>query len=382
MSERTDMIEEQSNRKRILVVDDDRATLAVTLAIVQAQGYEVEVAADGVEGLAKLQLGIDLVLLDLVMPGLDGFEVCRRIRRDPSTAGIPVIMLTSMASRQDRLRAVEAGANDFIAKPVDEAEFQVRSASLLKLKAAQDALRDHQLHLEELVRQRTASLRLALEQMAEAQRLTYLAQLDTVERLAIVAEYKDRVTARHIERMSHYCRVIARGLKLPPGEVELVQHASRMHDLGKIGVPDVILGKRSSLDTQEWHVMRGHAAIGAVILNNSSSELLRAGRVIALSHHERWDGTGYPSGLSGEDIPLWGRICAVADTFDAVTSERSYKPAYSNDIALSILREGRGSQFDPRVVDVFFECLDEVLTIQAANRDPKAPYSSAPLGPA
>jgi putative two-component system response regulator len=243
----------------------------------------------------------------------------------------------------------------------------------LKLKDTQDALKSYQAHLEELVKQRTASLRAALEQMAEAQRVAYLAHLDTVERLAIVAEFKDRVTARHIERMSRYCAVIARGLKLPPGEVELIQHASRMHDLGKIAVPDVILGKPSGLDAPEWLVMRQHATIGGSILANSSSELLQAGRVIALSHHERWDGKGYPLGLAGEDIPLWGRICAVADTYDAVTSERSYKPAYSNDIALRILREESGKQFDPRIVEVFIECFDEIATVQQKYADPVTP---------
>jgi len=366
------MIHLPTQRKRVLIVDDDHATRAITQALVAAQGHEVEVAADGIEGLAKVRLGIDLVLLDVVMPGLDGFEVCRRIRKDPAASDVPVIMLTSMASLDDRLNAVEAGANDFIAKPVEEAEFRIRSASLLKLKDTQDALKGYQAHLEELVKQRTASLRAALEQMAEAQRVAYLAHLDTVERLAIVAEYKDRVTARHIERMSHYCAVIARGLKLPPGEVELIQHASRMHDLGKIAVPDFILGKPSGLDGAERLVMRQHATIGGSILANSNSELLQAGRVIALSHHERWDGAGYPSGLAGEDIPLWGRICAVADTFDAVTSERSYKPAYSNDIALRILSEERGRQFDPRIVDVFLGCFDEIAAVQIKYADPTA----------
>lgn len=363
------MITIPTRAKRILIIDDDDVTRAVTYALVQGLGHEAETASDGLEGLAKVRLGIDLVLLDVVMPGLDGFEVCRRIRADSVAHDVPVVMLTSMASLDDRLNAVEAGANDFIAKPVDDTELRIRTASLLKLKDMQDALRNYQSHLEELVRQRTASLRAALEQMAEAQRVAYLAHLDTVERLAIVAEYKDRITARHIERMSHYCAVIARGLKLPPGEVELIQHASRMHDLGKIAVPDVILGKPTALEANEWHVMRQHATIGGSILANSTSELLQAGRVIALSHHERWDGAGYPDGLKGEAIPLWGRICAVADTFDAVTSERSYKPAYSNDIAIRILRDGRGSQFDPKIVDVFLENLDEVMAIQQKYAD-------------
>ena len=370
------MLQAPDRPKRILLVDDDFSTRAITQALVTSLGHEVETASDGIEGLAKVRLGIDLVLLDVVMSGIDGFEVCRRIRADVLTRDVPVIMLTSMASLDDRLRAVESGANDFIAKPIDETELRIRSTSLLKLKDTQDALKAYQAHLEDLVKQRTASLRAALDQMAEAKRVAYLAHLDTVERLAIVAEYKDRITARHIERMSHYCAVIARGLKLPPGEVELIQHASRMHDLGKIAVPDMILAKPGSLDTREWAVMREHAVIGGSILADSDSDLLKAGRIIALSHHERWDGSGYPQGLKGEAIPLWGRICAVADTFDAVTSERSYKPAYSNDIALQILREERGRQFDPRIVDVFLEHLDEIVAIQIKYADANAPASA------
>jgi cyclic di-GMP phosphodiesterase len=359
--------------KRVLVVDDDDATRTIIEALVQALGHEPESARDGIEGLEKLQLGIDLVLLDVVMPGLDGYEVCRRIRQDPTGRDVPVIMVTSMSGRQDRIRAVDAGANDFIAKPVDKTELRVRSASLLKMKEAQDALKRYESHLELIIAQHTESLRTALEEMAAAQRLAYLAQLDTVERLAILAEYKDRVTARHIRRMSEYCAVIARGLNLPVSEVELVLHASRMHDVGKIAVPDSILRKPGSLDATEWQVMRRHPTIGGRILDHSSSELLQAGRVIALCHHERWDGSGYPNGLRGDNIPLWGRICAVADVFDAVTSERPYKPAYSVNEALAILHSGRGTQFDPNVVDVFFDKLDEILAVVAQYRDPDEP---------
>jgi putative two-component system response regulator len=357
-------------RKRILVVDDDKTTRTITEALVEVLGHYPEPARDGIEALAKLRLGADLVLLDVIMPGLDGYEVCRRIRQVPEAQDVPVIMVTSMTGRDDRLRAVEAGANDFIAKPVDKTELRVRTTSLLQMKEAQDAVKRYQTHLEALVEQRTASLRTALDEMAAAQRLAYLAQLDTVERLAILAEYKDQVTARHIRRMSEFCAVIARGLKLPPSEVELILHASRMHDVGKIAVPDSILRKPSSLDPPEWLVMRRHPTIGSHILDNSSSELLQAGRVIALCHHERWDGTGYPNGLGGEDIPLWGRICAVADVFDAVTSERPYKPAYPVDEALEILRGARGTQFDPRVVNVFLENMDEILEIVERYREP------------
>jgi len=355
--------------KRVLVIDDDAGIRRITQMLVEGLGHQVEPARDGIEGLAKLQLGVDLVLLDVVMPGLDGFDVCRRIRQDPAGRDVPVIMVTTLETKEHRLYAVEAGANDFIAKPVDETELRVRVTSLLKMKDAQDEVKRYQAHLEEMCEERTASLRKALEQMAEAQRVAYQAQLETVERLAILAEYKDKVTGRHIRRMSEYSAVIARGLKLPPAEVELILHASRMHDVGKIAVPEAILRKPSSLDPHEWTVMRQHSAIGSRILDNSSSHILQAGRVIALHHHERWDGAGYPSGLAGSDIPLWGRICAVADVFDAVTSERPYKPAFPNEEALELLREGRGKHFDPRVVDVFFECLDEILAIQAKHKD-------------
>lgn len=354
--------------KRILIVDDDHTARAVAQALVVSCGFQAETAADGFEALAKLTLSIDLVLLDIVMPGLNGFEVCRRMRSDPLGRDVPIIMLTSQSGREDRLSAVEAGANDFIAKPIEETEFRTRSASLLRMKEAQDALKDHQAHLEDLVRQRTESLRAALDRMVEAQRRAELAHLDTVAILALVAEYKDRTTALHLERMSRYCGIVARQLGLPPREVELIEHASRMHDLGKIAVPDGILSKPSGLDGSEWEVMREHPNIGGTILARANSELLQAGRIIALSHHERWDGSGYPSGLSGEAIPLWGRICAVADTFDAVTSERSYKPALPNDAAVAVLREGRGTQFDPKVVDAFLACYDQILQAQRLSR--------------
>jgi putative two-component system response regulator len=366
---RSEVVRPATSGKRVLVIDDDEGIRKITQLLVEELGHQVEPARDGIEGLAKLQLGVDLVLLDVVMPGLDGFDVCRRIRQDPAGRDVPVIMVTTLETKEHRLHAVEAGANDFIAKPVDETELRVRATCLLKMKEAQDEVKRYQAHLEDMIEERTSSLRKALEQMADAQRVAYQAQLETVERLAILAEYKDKVTARHVQRMSEYSAVIARGLKLPPAEVELILHASRMHDVGKIAVPESILRKPSSLDPHEWTVMRQHSAIGSRILDNSSSQILQAGRVIALHHHERWDGAGYPQGLSGSDIPLWGRICAVADVFDAVTSERPYKPAFPNEEALQLLRDGRGKHFDPRVVDVFFECLEEILAIQDKFKD-------------
>ena len=337
--------------KRILVIDDDDGIRRITQMLVEGLGHEVEPARDGIEGLAKLKLGVDLILLDVVMPGLDGFDVCRRIRQDPFGKDVPVIMVTSLATREHRLQAVEAGANDFIAKPVDDTELRIRSASLLKMKAAQDELKTYQSHLEDMVEERTVSLRQALVHMAEAQRLAYQAQLETVERLAILAEYKDKVTGRHIQRMSEYCAVLARGLNLPASDVELILHGSRMHDVGKVAMPDAILRKPGRLDPAEWQVMRTHSAIGSAILDNSTSALLQAGQVIALCHHERWDGAGYPDGLSEQGIPLEARIVAVADYFDALTHERPYRGAQSESKTLDAINDSSATHFDPVVVE-------------------------------
>ena len=202
------------------------------------------------------------------------------------------------------------------------------------------------------------------EELVEAKRRTERAFLDTVQRLAIVAAYKDKETALHVKRMSRYSAILAGGLCLSPAQADIVLHGSQMHDVGKIGIPDAILLKPAKLDAREWDIMKQHTTIGGHMLSGSPSELMQAGRTIALSHHERWDGSGYPRGLEKEDIPLLGRICAVADVFDAVTTRRPYREAYSTQEAYKFLREGRGKQFDPRVVDVFFARLDEIVAIQ------------------
>ena len=353
---------------RILIVDDEAPNRELLEEVVTSFGYESETAADGLEALTKLKLDIDLVFMDLMMPGMDGFEVARRIRGDSDYSDIPIIMVTALTTKEYRLRAVEAGANDFISKPIDITEVRVRMASLLKMKEAQDAIKRHRAELEKTIERRTASLRKALEETAEAQRRTYEAHLETIHRLAVAAEYRDEHTAAHIHRMSRYSALLARRFNLPPGEEELILHASPMHDVGKIGIPDAMLLKPGKLTGEEWVVMKEHSIIGSRILSGSSSELLGAGEIIALSHHEKWDGSGYPRGLAGEDIPLLGRICAVADVFDALTSERPYKEAFSNEKALTIMKEGRDTHFDPELLDLFVEHLEEVVAIQATCR--------------
>ncbi len=359
----------KKNRHRILIVDDEELNRAVFKEMVESLGHSAEVASDGVGALAMSKLDIDLVLMDVNMPGMDGFEVVRRIREHPETQDLPIIMVTALSGKEDRLRAVKAGANDFIAKPVDLTELQVRTASLLKVKEHQDELRRYQAELEALVDKRTEALRKTLDEMAIAQRQTHEAYLETIHRLAVAAEYKDTNTAAHINRVSYYCSMLGNAMNLSPGDSEALKHASPMHDVGKIGIPEEILFKPGKLDAEEWGIMQQHTIMGARILGDSRSELLKAGEVIAISHHEQWNGNGYPNGLKGEDIPIMGRICAVADVFDAVTTKRPYKKAMPNEAACEIVKNKRGSHFDPQVVDLFLDNLEKVYEIQHRYQD-------------
>ncbi|MBU0713587.1 response regulator [bacterium] len=354
-----------TNKQRILIVDDDEGIRMILGEYLTMQGHEYETASDGLEALAKVKLDIDLVLMDVNMPNMDGYEVIKRIRSEPEHRDLPIIMVTAMTSREDRLRAVRAGANDFIAKPIDQTELEVRTMSLLRMKDIQDTIKRHKSELEDKVQQRTAVLRKSLDEMVDAQRKTYDAYLDTIRRLAIAAEYRDEGTAAHIMRMSNYAAVLARGLNFSSGQIEIILQASPMHDIGKIGIPDGILLKKGTLEDKEWEIMRQHTIIGSRILKESNSDFLKAGELIAATHHEKWDGSGYPNGLKGEEIPHLGRICAVADVFDALTTKRPYKEAFSNEEAFDIIRKGRETHFDPEVVDIFFDKVSEIETIQS-----------------
>ncbi len=350
--------------RHILIVDDEALNRELLEDMLDSLGHVHVTAASGMEALARLTPGTDLILLDVMMPHMDGFEVLERIRQDAPYCDLPVIMVTELNSKEDRLRAVDAGANDFIVKPVDKTELKVRTASCLKMKEAQDRIKRYQAELEAIVEQRTSELRDALEFLADAHRKSYENCLDTIRRLALASEYKDARTGLHLERVSHYCALLGRVAKLPERDVEILFQASAMHDVGKLGIPDNILSKAGVLTAEERETMKQHTTIGGGILGASDSELLQAGEVIAITHHEMWDGSGYPCGLSGENIPLFGRICAIADVFDALTSQRSYKDAFENSCAYQILRDGRGTHFDPCLVDLFFEHLDEVEAIQ------------------
>jgi putative two-component system response regulator len=353
-----------SQPRHILVVDDLAPNRQLLCGLIETLGYAPEPAASGLEALSKLPLEIDLVLLDVMMPEMDGFEVLRRIRAHALFRDLPVIMVTALDSREDRVRSVAVGASDFIAKPVDKTELKIRIASQLRLKDAQEEIKRQNLELEAKVDERTLVLREALAETVRAQKQTYEAQLDCIQRLVLAAEFKDRDTAAHINRIGAYIAVLAGALRLPPGEIEILKHASPLHDVGKIGIPDAILLKKGPLSVEERIVMCTHTTIGAEILAGSPSEVLRAGEVIALSHHERWDGTGYPQGLAGEAIPLWGRLCAIVDVFDALTSNRPYREASSGEEALEMMRESRGTSFEPRLFDLFESIFPEIQRLR------------------
>jgi len=352
-------------RYRILVADDDEMIRELHAEFVRGFGYEVEVAADGIEAIAKVGLGVDLVLTDAHMPNVDGFEVARRIRRRKSSEELPIVMATSLEAREDRLRAYEVGINDFINKPVDHTELRLRLKWLLELKSAHDRLRRSKQHLEETVELRTRDLREALEEVTKARRAVEEGHRDTIRRLTIAAEYKDHDTAGHIERIGLYADVLGRAMHLEPGKIDLLRHAAPMHDVGKLGIPDRILLKAGPLDEEERHIMNTHTTIGAQILAGSTSEVIQMGALVALSHHEKWNGKGYPHRLSREDIPIEARVCSVVDFFDALTFDRPYRKAVPNEEVIEMIRGESGVSFEPAVVDIFMDTRAEIEAIQA-----------------
>jgi putative two-component system response regulator len=301
----------------------------------------------------------------VIMPGMDGFELARKIRANSSYRLIPIVLVTALREAEDRVKGIEAGCDDFIIKPLDKTVILARVNSLLKVKAYNELSRDYQEKLRAEVNRKTEEIIHALEQVKSA-------SLETIYRLSVVCEFRDENTGTHIKRMSRYSAAVTRSMKLDEHTVETILYAAPMHDLGKVGIPDAILLKPSKLDPAEWEIMKQHTLIGAKILQDSDAEFIRLGAAIACSHHEKWDGSGYPKQLKGSEIPIAGRITAIADVFDALNSKRPYKDAFPVEKAFAIIREGRGSHFDPDVVDAFFAVQDEILSIKAIfDRNPQ-----------
>jgi len=331
---------------RFLVVDDEEHNIKLLERILERAGYkQYKCTTDPRDALPIfLEWEPDIVLLDLHMPHIDGFTLLEDFRhRTSGGAHVPVLVLTGDVSAEVRRRALASGAKDFLSKPFDVAEVLLRIKNLLETRFLHlQLLRQNEL-LEQRVRERTRELEGA--------------RIEILERLARAAEFRDDDTGQHTQRVGRISALVARSLGLPPEQVDLIRRAAPLHDVGKIGIPDSILLRPGRLGEREFEVMRTHTYIGARILSGSRFPLLDLASTIALTHHERWDGTGYPKGLKGEAIPIVGRIVAVADVFDALTHDRPYKPAWPVEQALAEIEQQAGYQFDPQVVEAFLESL-------------------------
>ncbi len=344
---------------RILIVDDESVNLKLLDRMLSAQGYSNLVLVQDSRQVLEIyrQARTDLILLDINMPHLDGFEVMEQLKALNDPLFPPVVILTAQHGQDFLLRALNSGARDFITKPFYCNELLARVRNMLDAQLMHRMLHDQKAVLDEMVQTRTAELRRT--------------RLQVVQQLGRAAEYRDNETGNHILRMSHISALLAKSIGWNEADCELMLHASPMHDIGKIGIPDHILLKPDKLEPEEWEIMKSHAVIGANILEGDDSDLMKCAGEIALTHHEKWDGSGYPYGLSGEAIPLTGRIAALADVFDALTSARPYKKAWTLEAAVDLIKENRGIHFDPELVAVFLEQLPEILKIRDQFSEPE-----------
>ncbi|ABK45655.1 response regulator receiver modulated metal dependent phosphohydrolase [Magnetococcus marinus MC-1] len=360
-------------KQKILAVDDTPENLDVVRSILGGS-YNILLAVNGTLALkiARAQQP-SLILLDIMMPGMDGYEVCQQLKSDPQTKHIPIIFLTAKDQVEDEVKGFILGAADFILKPISPPILQSRVVTHL-------ALADQRRDLENQVAARTADLRQTLSQLEETncalQRSieeTQATQLEIVRRLGRASDYRDNETGLHVIRMSNYAKVLALAAGFSVERAELLLNAAPMHDVGKIGVPDFILLKPGKLDEAEWHMMRQHPHMGADIIGEHDNPLMVLAREVALTHHEKWNGTGYPQGLKGEEIPISGRIVAIADVFDALTTQRPYKKAWSVEKAVDLLKQERGIQFDPLLVDHFLRVLPTIIEIKERYAEESIP---------
>ena len=332
------------DKANILVVDDTPENIDLLVEILK-DDYKVRAAINGEQGLkiARLAKAPDLILLDVMMPGIDGFEVCRQLKADPTTSHIPIIFVTAKITTTDEIKGFSLGAIDYITKPISPPVVLARVKTHL-------ALYDQNRELDRKVREQTRDI--------------HDTRLKIIQRLGRAAEFKDDNTGMHVIRMSHYARVLGVAAGMSDTMADMMLDAAPMHDIGKIGIPDRILQKSETLDEEEWRIMQTHAQMGQDIIGDDDSELLKMANAVAISHHEHWDGSGYPNQLAGDEIPMVGRIVAIADVFDALTSVRPYKDAWSVEDALAYLQHHGGTQFEAKLVSLFIENIEEILAIK------------------
>ena len=334
------MTELSNTKPTVLIVDDEPVNLQVLREILH-KNYRLLFARDGHKALElAASERPDLILLDVMMPGLTGFDTCKQLKQQSQTQHIPVIFVTALSEESDESKGFDCGGVDYITKPVSPAIVRARVRTHLSL-----------VHMDELRETR----------------------LQIVQRLGLAAEYKDNETGLHVIRMSHYSRILARAAGFSEAAQEEILHAAPMHDIGKIGIPDAILAKPGKLDAEEWQVMQQHPAIGAHIIGDQSTELLQTARRIALYHHEKWDGSGYPEGLQGEAIPIEARIVAIADVFDALVTKRPYKDAWPVEKAVELIRSEAGKHFDPTLAELFLQELPAILEVRERWAEPDSP---------
>lgn len=343
---------------RILIADDNKQILEALADVLMAQNYEIVRATDGNEAMKKIVSDEpDVIILDINMPEMTGLEVLSRIKLDKKLEHIPVIIITGQDDITMRVEALKLGADDLLLKPPLMAELKARVKTLVKVKAYNDYMKKTRNLLEAEVHKR-------IEELSTIHEKLRTASLDTIFLLSRASEYKDKDTSEHIQRMSHYTAALARETGFSPERAEVLLYSSSMHDIGKMGIPDRILLKPGKLTDDEWELMKQHTTIGAGILDSPNNDFIRTGKIIALTHHEKWDGTGYPQGLKGEAIPVEGRISAIADVYDALTTKRPYKEAFDNETAFSIIVKDSGSHFDPELIESFLNIKEEILQIQ------------------
>jgi putative two-component system response regulator len=342
----------------IFIVDDEPSNLKLLDSMLHGQGYQnLVLVEDPRDVLGRYrEMRPALILLDINMPHLNGYRVMEQLKALNDPLLPPIVILTAQHGKEHLLRALAAGARDFISKPFDRNELLMRVRNLLDAQLAHRLLHDQKTVLEDMVRARTEELRHT--------------RLQVVQRLGMAAEYRDEETGNHILRMSHTCALLARAVGWSEAACDLILNASPMHDIGKIGIPDAVMLKPGKFEPHEWEIMRTHAAIGGKLLEGDDSALMRMAREIALTHHEKWDGSGYPAGLAGEAIPQSGRIAALADVFDALTSVRPYKKAWTIEAAVGYIEENSGKHFDPELVAVFPCELPGIVAIRERFAEP------------